>query len=1076
MDVEEKMAFEKLFQKRVEELLTEGDDALHVFKGFGLEQVRWLADCPGRLLPGQAFLAGGTLDVGALSESWVELVAAIQGREGPRVAFYEELLAVREMLPRVKAGKIVVWENNLFSPWSPSCLSYGEALGLFDFFQEEKEASDEATALLAQYYGDVKLLEGGRALVLPAVVESSQVEYRPFWTGEWEDSGEGEGRLIEAGSQADWAYRLDLLEGKGESCVLLQHGETLRPREQALGMALHALGISFSVDEVELYREPSVYHEELFLPLLRKYWGAGASFRPLLFYRDPDVSRETELLSQGQIIAEIADQCERSLAGEAYSNVFITAPTGSGKSILFQLPALYLAEKYQCVTIVVSPLIALMNDQVDQLNRERGVSIAACINSSMSMEERTAVIEEIRAGRKSLIYLAPELLLSTHLQTFLGGRAVGLVVIDEAHTVTSWGRDFRSDYWFLGDFLKKAKRDGLSFPVLCLTATAVYSGEDDVVNDTIQELGLERTILHLGNVRREDISFDIARHSREEAGAEGVEAAKLQMTLDRVRQYVSAGEKVLAYFPYKSQVEQAYRLLAAAEHGKIRRYHGQLYTGERRMVERSYKSGEAMGLLCTKAFGMGVDVGDIRHVIHFAPTGTLADYVQEIGRAARDPGLQGTAHIDYFPSDLRYVRALNSISEMRQYQLQEMLKKLCDLYQARKRRNLLVAAETFEYLFPETEVENRTKAGLMLLAKDINNRYSFPVLIVRPRAMLSKNYITVPAEIESAFLKKYGDYVQRQGGGTHHTLHAGEGSRASDVQVYSTGGVYLADMERIWERFYPEQTFGMFKRAFFEETFRHGGSTYHVAPRTRVEIRYNQDFEVIQQEVERIVGAFHTLFQRYKTGEVKHFTRLDFARDLEALLGEKALPNEKLFVLLDMFTETNNENAAFTHTRSQVRVLRRRRQPGEEEPVYFVSSSAYDRLPSYFRRLMTPCVPAGEERVFRRFYPLSPDRPIEIMPLLRVLELLGLASYEIRGGEKAEVFLRVNDPSKLSLLASGNYRNAVLQAIHQRHKHQQELLSAFFLTEMTTPERWELIEEYFLGNEDYVDEKLGLQR
>ena len=107
-----------------------------------------------------------------------------------------------------------------------------------------------------------------------------------------------------------------------------------------------------------------------------------------------------------------------------------------------------------------------MNDQVDQLQRERGISIAACINSSMSIEERGDVIEQIHMGKKSLLYLAPELLLTTHLQSFLGGRQVGMVVIDEAHTVTSWGRDFRSDYWFLGDFLKQTARDGLMFPVL----------------------------------------------------------------------------------------------------------------------------------------------------------------------------------------------------------------------------------------------------------------------------------------------------------------------------------------------------------------------------------------------------------------------------------------------------------------------------------------------------------------------------------------------------------------------------------------------------------------------------------
>ena len=160
------------------------------------------------------------------------------------------------------------------------------------------------------------------------------------------------------------------------------------------------------------------------------------------------------------------------------------------------------------------------------------------------IEERSDVIDQIHAGKKSLLYLAPELLLTTHLQSFLGGRQVGMVVIDEAHTVTSWGRDFRSDYWFLGDFLKQTARDGLSFPVLCLTATAVYSGDDDVVNDTIHELGLGKTIIHLGNVKRSNISFDIQRHNPAEVEGR-IENAKLDLTLKRMCEYIARGEKVL---------------------------------------------------------------------------------------------------------------------------------------------------------------------------------------------------------------------------------------------------------------------------------------------------------------------------------------------------------------------------------------------------------------------------------------------------------------------------------------------------------------------------------------------------
>ena len=211
----------------------------------------------------------------------------------------------------------------------------------------------------------------------------------------------------------------------------------------------------------------------------------------------------------------------------------------------------------------------------------------------MSLEERNAVIEQIHDGSISLLYLAPELLLTTHLQSFLGGRSIGMVVIDEAHTVTSWGRDFRSDYWFLGDFLKKTARDGLIFPVLCLTATAVYSGEDDVVNDTIQELGLEKTIIHLGNVKRDNISFDICRHDKSELTQKAA-AEKMTLAMRRMQEYIARGEKVLTYFPYRSHVDQMYTLVPANQHISIRRYHGQIPAPERKRVESDYKSGVAM--------------------------------------------------------------------------------------------------------------------------------------------------------------------------------------------------------------------------------------------------------------------------------------------------------------------------------------------------------------------------------------------------------------------------------------------------------------------------------------------------
>lgn len=1051
---------------------------LIIFKGFAVEQMRQIIVHPCSILNDLSILQGGYLDLEILNNKWFDLITSIQNANTPLVGFYEELLAISQILPRMNIDKIIVVENNLLAPWVPCCLPYSAAEELFDYLQTEHEAPDEGhLARLLQTYGDVKLLREQRALLMPIPLDDERISIVSFWRG----NVVGQGTLyeelehIESGSLRDWEYCFDISNGVLQPALLLYKDKNLSPRLQAVLYASNLLSFDVFIDELDLYREKKQYNENQFVSILQKHWGPNASFRPLLFYKDPDCSQETEVITQGQIIAEIVDQCEAAKEGNAFSNIFITAPTGSGKSILFQIPAIYLSEKYNLVTIVVSPLIALMNDQVGQLQHERGVTIAACINSSMSIEERRKVIEQIHSGKKSILYLAPELLLSTNLHSFFGGRKVGLVVIDEAHTVTSWGRDFRSDYWFLGDFLKKSVRDGLIFPVLCLTATAVYSGENDVVNDTIRELGLEKTIVHLGNVRRNNISFDILRHDPAKIDGK-IENAKIELTLNRINEYIAKNEKVLAYFPYRSQVDQMYTRIPPGEALKLRRYHGLVPSIERKMVECDYKKGTAMGLLCTKAFGMGVDVGDIKHVIHFAPTGTLSDYVQEIGRAARNSDIQGIAHIDYFPSDLRYVRSLNGISEMRQYQLREILKKIHAIQKAKMRRNLLVSAETFEYLFREKDVENKTKSGLMMLSKDLSNKYSFPVLIVRPKAMLSKNYINIPNEIENEFLNLYGTYCTFQQGISSHTIPSQNHSRASDIAVRSTGRTFLVDMEGIWENCYPDRSFGMFKKEFFEKKFRAGKNTYTVSPRVRVKIRYSGAFPEILTQSKLVIEAIANIFGRYRNGVTKQFTLHQFEVDLSMMLGKKVVSHDKIAMLLDIFTEDVDKNAVYSQSRNRVRVLRSRKMPGADEAGYFVSSPLYASLPNFFIRQIEQCKVNATENSFFRFYPLTQNKRIEIMPLLRFLELLELATYEIKGGEKEEIFIRVNDPAKIEYLAtSGRYTNGVLRNIKKRHVDNAKLLSAFFAADMSDGARWELIEQYFLGNEDYVRHVLNIE-
>ena len=1070
------MDLESLFAQNVQSLLdAHPGPALWVFRGFGAGQAAWLAARPDALL-NRPVVRDGVLDFDLLEQSTPDALASLAGADGPVVALYEQLLALADAAGGTgRLGLPVrLVENNLLCPWQPCLLPEAQWRALDGYFQSDKPCQDAAVARLATFYCDLQLA-GDRALVMPrSLTNPDNVTTIPFWAEA--DTGAGlpeeDADRITLGTAEDRICRLDLLEGRAQPALFLHRQDSPVPEgAHALMGALKALGVPAGLDTIENQEDSFFYSDRQFLPLLRQYWGQNASFRPLLFYRDPAHSKETVELSQGSLIAEIVDQCEQADDDMPSHDIFITAPTGAGKSILFQLPALYLAQRYQMVTVVISPLIALMNDQVEQLTHQRGIDCAACLNSSLSMKERLAILEEIRQGKKSLIYLAPELLLTTNLDSLLGGRKIGLLVIDEAHTVTSWGRDFRSDYWFLGDFLAKCRQEGKRFPVLCLTATAVYSGGDDVVNDTIHELGLNTPILHLGNVRRDNIRFDIQVHT--ESLTDKVDNVKMDLTLARMRDLVGKGEKTLAYFPFRSQVDEIYRKLRPEEHIRLRRYHGQLNTAERNRAEQDYRNGQALGLFCTKAFGMGVDVSDIRHVIHYAPTGTLADYVQEIGRAARDPKVQGEAHIDFFGNDMRYVRALNGISEMKQYQLREMLKKLWAICRREHQRDLMVSAETFAYLFANAELDNRTKSGLMLLARDLRQKYGFPVLVVRPRAMQSHNYVNIPDEIRDKVLKKLGPYATEVAGHATRVIDSNSVRNAATL-VRSTGSTYLLDMEGIWEAFYSDMPYGTFQKQFFEtapDPILH--PDLRLSPRVQVELTFHQDFVEVTRRMDEVLSAIIGLFDRHKRGEVKQFTLKDFEEELTEALGERPVSHDKFPLLMDIFTAgmevTNNYNAP----RSQIAVLQRRRRPGFDEPVYTVMGSTHMYTQNVFDRMMARCQPQQDNR-YQSYRPLLQGKPVEGMPLFKLLELLGLASYEITGGAMAEVFVRVNDPATLGALAEGSYRNAVLQEIHRRHQASAELLKAFFLAPLDNDDRWSVIEEYFLGHEQEIRARLGM--
>ena len=174
--------------------------------------------------------------------------------------------------------------------------------------------------------------------------------------------------------------------------------------------------------------------------------------------------------------------------------------------MLFQLPAFYYTKNDNApLTIVIEPLIALMHDQVEGINN-RGYCFASYIDSTCSAKRRTAIIQGVKSCKISLLYIAPETLVTLDIKDLIGTRRIGLLVIDEAHTVCTWGRDFRPHYWFLTEYVERLRSE-YKFPILCLTATAVYGGCNDTVMKTISVFGLKEPMVLIGIVRRNDIEF-----------------------------------------------------------------------------------------------------------------------------------------------------------------------------------------------------------------------------------------------------------------------------------------------------------------------------------------------------------------------------------------------------------------------------------------------------------------------------------------------------------------------------------------------------------------------------------------
>jgi ATP-dependent DNA helicase RecQ len=362
-------------------------------------------------------------------------------------------------------------------------------------------------------------------------------------------------------------------------------------------------------------------------------------------------------------------------------------PTGGGKSLCYQLPSLVRPG----MTIVVSPLIALMKDQVDGLEK-RGIS-ATLINSSLSLQEQSERLDQVASGRFSMVYVAPERLRNPRFLDAIRATPVQLLAIDEAHCISEWGHDFRPDYQRLGKF-----REALgNVQTIALTATATPR----VRTDILESLQLKSARTFITGFARDNLYFGSAFCMSDRD--------KDKHLYDFLSQRDESG---IIYVATRKRCEALVEQLGKELKLSVGAYHAGLLPEQRKLIQDKFMAGELKAIVATNAFGMGIDKSDLRYVIHYNMPGTLEAYYQEAGRAGRD-GYLSQCVLLFSPQD-RYIQEffIENANPSK-----EVLRAVYDFLLSRPEDPIELTAEEIKEQISQSATSEAVNSSLQILSR-----------------------------------------------------------------------------------------------------------------------------------------------------------------------------------------------------------------------------------------------------------------------------------------------------------------------------------------------------------------------
>jgi len=403
-------------------------------------------------------------------------------------------------------------------------------------------------------------------------------------------------------------------------------------------------------------------------------------------------------------------------------------PTGGGKSITFQLPALIAGETVRGLTVVISPLQSLMKDQVDNL-AERGIADAVTINGLLSPIERAEAMERVESGLASILYISPESLRSNSIEKLLLSRNVVRFVIDEAHCFSAWGQDFRVDYLYIGDFIrhlqeKKNQKDRIA--ISCFTATAKQKVISDICEYFKQKLDIDLE-LYTTTASRTNLHYSVIYKENDDE-----KYAELRNLIQQ------RNCPTIVYVSRVKRTHQIARKLTADGFSALP-YNGKMESNEKIANQEAFLKDQVRIIVATSAFGMGVDKKDVGLVVHYDISDSLENYVQEAGRAGRDQSLQAECFVLFNDEDLDKHFILLNQTKLSMSEIQQVWKAIKDLTRTHPTvcRSALEIARQAGWDDSVADVETRVRtaiaalenAGYVERGKNVPKIYATSILV-----------------------------------------------------------------------------------------------------------------------------------------------------------------------------------------------------------------------------------------------------------------------------------------------------------------------------------------------------------